>query len=55
MYATVKAAALVLAFQTGANWTEVVTQVWDEDDFGIFTMCLTFWFIGRSIEKYQKS
>ena len=55
MYATVKAAALVLAFQTGANWTEVVTQVWDEDDFGVFTMCLTFWFIGRSIEKYQKS
>jgi len=55
MYATVKAAALVLAFQTGANWTEVVTQVWDEDDFGVFTMCLTFWFVGRSIEKYQKS
>ena len=55
MYATVKAAALVMAFQTGANWTEVVTQVWDEDDFGIFTMCLTFWFVGRSIEKYQKS
>ena len=55
MYATVKAAALVMAFQTGANWTEVVTQVWDEDDFGVFTMCLTFWFVGRSIEKYQKS
>ena len=55
MYATVKAAALVLAFQTGANWTEVVTQVWDEDDFGVFTMCLTFWFVSRSIEKYQKS
>jgi hypothetical protein len=55
MYATVKAAALVLAFKTGANWTEVVTQVWDEDDFGVFTMCLTFWFVGRSIEKYQKS
>jgi hypothetical protein len=55
MYATVKAAALVMAFQTGAVWTEVVTQVWDEDDFGVFTMCLTFWFVGRSIEKYQKS
>ena len=55
MYATVKAAALVMAFQTGANWTEVVTKVWDEDDFGVFTMCLTFWFVGRSIEKYQKS
>ena len=54
MYATVKAAALVIAFETGANWTEVVTKCWDEDDFGIFTMVLTFWFVGRSIEKYQK-
>jgi len=55
MYALVKATALVMAFQTGANWTEVATKVWDEDDFGVFTMCLTFWFVGRSIEKYQKS
>ena len=55
MYATVKAAALVLAFQTGANWTEVVTQVWDEDDFGIFTMVLTFFFVSRPLEKYRKS
>jgi hypothetical protein len=54
MYATVKAAALVMAFQTGAVWTEVVTQVWDEDDFAIFNMCLTFWFVSRSIDKYQK-
>ena len=54
MYATVKAAALVIAFQTDAHWSEVVTTVWDEDDFGVFTMCLTFWFVGRSIEKYQK-
>jgi hypothetical protein len=55
MYATVKAAALVMAFQTGANWTEVVTQVWDEDDFGIFTMCISFFFVGRPLEKYRKS
>jgi hypothetical protein len=55
MYATVKAAALVMAFQTGANWTEVVTQVWDEDDFGIFTMALTFFFVSRPLEKYRKS
>jgi len=55
MYASVKAAALVIAFQTGAHWAEVVTKVWDEDDFGVFTMCLTFWFVGRAIEKYQRS
>ena len=54
MYATVKAAALVMAFQTGAVWTEVVTTVWDEDDFGLFTMCISFFFVGRPLEKYQK-
>ena len=55
MYASVKAAALVIAFQTGAHWAEVVTKVWDEDDFGLFTMVISFWFVGRAIEKYQRS
>ena len=55
MYAAVKAAALVIAFQTGANWMEVVTKCWDEDDFGLFTMVISFWFVGRAIEKYQRS
>ena len=54
MYAAVKAAALVIAFQSGASWAEVLTKTWDEDDFALFNMCLTFWFVGRSIEKYSK-
>ena len=55
MYAAVKTAALVIAFKTGADWAEVISKCWDEDDFGVFTMCITFWFVGRSVEKYQKS
>ena len=54
MYAAVKVAAMVMAFQSGGHWTEVMTKVWDEDDFAMLNMCLTFWFVGRSIEKYQK-
>ena len=54
MYAAVKASSLVLAFQTQAPWYEVILKVWDEDDFAMFNMCLTFWFVGRSIEKYQR-
>jgi len=54
MYAAVKAATLVLAFQSQAPWYEVIVAVWDADDFALFNMILTFWFIGRSIEKYQK-
>jgi hypothetical protein len=54
MYAAVKAAGLVLAFQSDAFWADVLIKCWDSDDFGLFTMVLTFWFVGRSIEKYQK-
>jgi hypothetical protein len=54
MYAAVKAAALAMAFQAGGSWIEVITKVWDEDDFAMFNMCLTFWFVGRSIEKRTK-
>jgi len=54
MYAAVKAAAMVMAFQTGGSWVEVLLKVWGADDFAMLNMCLTFWFVGRSIEKYQK-
>lgn len=54
MYAAVKAASLVLAFQSNASWAEVLVKTWDEDDFGLLTMVLSFFFVGRSIEKYQK-
>jgi len=55
MYAAVKAASLVLAFQSNAPWHEVIVKCWDEDDFGLFTMVISFYFIGRPIEKYQKT
>ena len=55
MYATVKAATLVLAFQSNAVWHEVILKCWDEDDFALFMMCISFYFVGRPIEKYQKS
>ncbi len=54
MYAAVKVAALYMAFLTNAPWHEIIQQSWDADDFGIFTMCISFWFVGRSIEKYNK-
>lgn len=54
MFAAVKAAGLALALRSGAPWTEVVLKGWTGDDFAMLNMCLTFWFVGRSIEKYQK-
>jgi len=54
MYATVKAAGLTMALSSGAPWQDVVLKGWNADDFAMLNMCLTFWFVGRSIEKYQK-
>ena len=55
VYVAVKVAGLTIAFQTNANWAEVLTKSYDEDDFAMLNMMLTFWFVGRSIEKYQKT
>ena len=54
MYAAVNAAAIVLAFQVQAPWYEIILKCWDEDDFALFMMCISFFFVGRPIEKYQK-
>lgn len=54
MYAAVKVAGLTIALNSGAPWQDVVLKGWNADDFAMLNMCLTFWFVGRSIEKYQK-
>lgn len=53
MYAGVKAAGLSIALAAGAPWQDVVLKGWTADDFAMLNMVLTFWFVGRSIEKYQ--
>ena len=55
MYAGVKAAGLSIALAAGAPWQDVVLKGWTADDFAMLNMVLTFWFVGRSIEKYQAS
>lgn len=54
MYASVKVSSLVLALQGNADWKEVVVQAWGADDFAMLNMVISFWFVGRSIEKYKK-
>lgn len=54
MYAAVKVSSLVLALQGNADWKEVVVQAWGADDFAMLNMVISFWFVGRSIEKYKK-
>jgi len=53
MYAVVKAAGLTIALQSGAPWQDVVLKGWGADDFALLNMVITFWFVSRTIEKYQ--
>lgn len=53
MYAGVKVAGLSIALAAGAPWQDVVLKGWTADDFAMLNMVLTFWFVGRAIEKYQ--
>lgn len=53
LYSAAKFAALWLAYKLNQNMAEVLSQSWTEQDFGLLTMILTFWFVGRAIEKYK--
>lgn len=54
LYMAVKVTAIIYTINSGAPWRDVMTANWTADDFGMLNMLLTFWFLGRSIEKYQK-
>jgi hypothetical protein len=51
MYCAFKISMLSYAVSTGANWKELFMATWTAEDFAMLNMILTFWFIGRTIEK----
>lgn len=55
MYVAFKIAIIVHAIQSGASWVELAKTHWTPDDFAMLNMILTFWFLGRSIEKRNGS
>lgn len=55
MYICIKIAVMSYAMSSGADWQTIVTSNWGTDDFAMLNMILTFWFVGRSIEKYKAS
>lgn len=55
LYVVYKLSILYVGYQTGVGWVELVTNSWTVEDFGLLNMILTFWFVGRSIEKYEKT
>lgn len=53
MYIVFKIVTINYAIIMGAPWQEVVLKSWTVDDFAMLNMILTFWFVGRSIEKRE--
>lgn len=52
MWMAFKVATLVAAFQTsGGNLVSAIIAAWTQDDAAMISMILSFWFVGRSIEK----
>lgn len=51
MYVVFKAAVIVYAFDNNENWKDVFLTTWTDEDFAMLNMILTFWFVGRAIER----
>jgi len=54
LYSAAKFATIWIAYQLNQSMAETLKEAWTEQDFGLLSMILTFWFVGRAIEKYKK-
>ena len=55
LYLVFKMTMLFQGLDDGVPWKEVVTILWTIEDWAILNMILSFYFVSRSISKYQKS
>lgn len=55
LYVAVKVIVIVHAVNSGASWLEIAKNHWTPDDFAMLNMILTFWFLGRPLEKRNNS
>ncbi len=51
MYVIFKFTMISYAFSTGTPLVDIVKTNWTADDFAMLNMILTFWFLGRPLEK----
>lgn len=53
-YIAIKSIVIIYAVNSGATWHDIAVNQWTAEDFGMLNMILTFWFVGRAIEKYRQ-
>ena len=51
MWMAYKSCMLIAAFETGGGIVQAIITSWPQDDVAMLTMILSFWFVGRAIEK----
>jgi hypothetical protein len=51
MYVVFKMATISYAMNGAADWKQIFLTVWTIEDFALLNMVLTFWFVGRTIER----
>lgn len=54
MYIAVKATFIYFGLDTGIPWKEVLLNSWTPDDFAMLNGILMFWFVSRSVQKYER-
>jgi hypothetical protein len=52
LYTAVKLVVLYYAIESGSHPLDIIKTMWTAEDFGILLMVLTFYYVGRPIEKY---
>ena len=50
-YFAVKVASYLIAVEQGGGWKEVLLSLWNQDDVAILFMIISFWFVGRAIDR----
>ena len=55
LWTGVKIASIVLVYQGGGTWQEMLMRNWGPDDNAILSMILCFWFVGRAIRNADGS
>jgi len=51
LYSMHKIASMTYAYDQTANWQQVFMTGWNEQDWTVLSMILSYWFISRSLEK----
>lgn len=55
LYSLVKIVGMAMAIDQGGEWKEVLIKSWNQDDMAILFMIISFWFVGRAIDKRNSS